>query len=255
MNPTLSDLIGGIQTVTLGDEEARRRRTQKSILERKAPPTFQIIVEIQERDRVTIHPEVSKAVDAVLRGQTPQSEVRWIDDTGEIRKTEIAASPLQHKKQSAPKEKVPRLYLFGINRSKLEEAARERKLVIDITATLGEASLLLTTKNYYRRKPQKIRDAEASGIPIHAIKSNNIPQLMQCLDSIYISQSDSTIASAMNEAQDAIIRTKKGKGPVELSPQNAYIRRLQHLLAESSNLSSRSLGKDPERRVKIVETD
>ena len=56
MNPTLSDLIGGIQSVTLGDEEAKRRGTQKSILERKAPPTFDIVVEIQERDKVAIHP-------------------------------------------------------------------------------------------------------------------------------------------------------------------------------------------------------
>ena len=68
MNPTLSDLIGGIQTVTLGDEEARRRGTQKSILERKAPPTFEIIVEIQEWDRVAIHPNGRDTADANLRG-------------------------------------------------------------------------------------------------------------------------------------------------------------------------------------------
>ena len=67
MNPTLADLIGGIQSVTLGDEEARRRGTQKSILERKSPPTFDIVVEIQERDRVAIHPDVGEAVDALLR--------------------------------------------------------------------------------------------------------------------------------------------------------------------------------------------
>jgi stage III sporulation protein SpoIIIAA len=76
LNPTLSDLIGGIQSVTLGDEEARRRRTQKSILERKAPPTFHIVVEIQERDRVVIHPDVAEAVDAILHGNPQKSEVR-----------------------------------------------------------------------------------------------------------------------------------------------------------------------------------
>ena len=68
LNPTLSDLIGGIQTVTLGDEEARRRRTQKSVLERKAPPTFDVVVEIQDRDRVTVHADVAETVDALLRG-------------------------------------------------------------------------------------------------------------------------------------------------------------------------------------------
>ena len=68
LNPTLSDLIGGIQSVTLGDEEARRRRTQKSVLERKAPPTFDVIVEIQDRERVVVHADVAETVDAMLRG-------------------------------------------------------------------------------------------------------------------------------------------------------------------------------------------
>ncbi|MBX6341660.1 MAG: AAA family ATPase, partial [Thermomicrobiaceae bacterium] len=76
MNPTLSDLIGGIQSVTLSDEEARRRGTQKSILERKAPPTFTVMVEIQARDRVAVHRDVAASVDAILRGQPPQVEIR-----------------------------------------------------------------------------------------------------------------------------------------------------------------------------------
>ena len=68
LNPTLSDLVGGIQTVTLGDEEARRRGTQKTVLERKAPPTFDVLVEIVERDRVIVHRSVAETVDAILRG-------------------------------------------------------------------------------------------------------------------------------------------------------------------------------------------
>jgi stage III sporulation protein SpoIIIAA len=82
LNPTLSDLIGGIQSVTLGDEEARRRRTQKSVLERKAPPTFDVIVEIQDRDRVMVHPEVADTVDAMLRGDPVAPELRWRDEAG-----------------------------------------------------------------------------------------------------------------------------------------------------------------------------
>src|SRR6266568_3605028 len=78
MNPTLSDLIGGIQSVTLSDEEARRRGTQKSVLERKAPPTFDVLVEIQDRDRVAIHMPLADVVDTALRGpmQTPKIRVR-----------------------------------------------------------------------------------------------------------------------------------------------------------------------------------
>jgi stage III sporulation protein SpoIIIAA len=82
LNPTLSDLIGGIQSVTLGDEEARRRRTQKSVLERKAPPTFDVIVEIVDRERVAVHSDVADTVDAMLRGDPVAPELRWRDEEG-----------------------------------------------------------------------------------------------------------------------------------------------------------------------------
>jgi stage III sporulation protein SpoIIIAA len=82
LNPTLSDLIGGIQSVTLGDEEARRRRTQKSVLERKAPPTFDVVIEIQDRDKVLVHADVADTVDALLRGDPVSGEQRWRDEEG-----------------------------------------------------------------------------------------------------------------------------------------------------------------------------
>ena len=82
LNPTLTDLIGGIQTVTLGDEEARRRRSQKSVLERKAPPTFDVIVEILDREKVTVHGDVAETVDALLRGDPISAELRWRDEGG-----------------------------------------------------------------------------------------------------------------------------------------------------------------------------
>jgi stage III sporulation protein SpoIIIAA len=91
LNPTLSDLIGGIQSVTLGDEEARRRRTQKSVLERKAPPTFDVVVEIQSRERVMVHPDVAETIDALLRGDPIAPELRWRDEGG------------VHKSQSRPR--------------------------------------------------------------------------------------------------------------------------------------------------------
>jgi len=80
LNPTLSDLVGGIDSVTLSDEEARRRGTQKTVLERKAPPTFDVLIEIQDRKRIIVHHEVGEAVDAILRGWTLSPEVRWIDE-------------------------------------------------------------------------------------------------------------------------------------------------------------------------------
>ena len=252
MNPTLSDLIGGIQTVTLGDEEARRRHTQKSILERKAPPTFDIVVEIQERDRVTVHPDVGQAVDAILHGQPQEAEIRWLDEKGEIRRDKVTTTHALNKKEPAPKREAPRIYLFGINRAKLEEAAREKGIALELATDLKESNLLLTAKNYYGRKPQRIRDAEISGIPIYAVKSNNLPQFRQCLDTIYGTYKDTPTNFAIEEAEKAIIQVREGNGPVELSPQNAYIRRLQHLLVERHSLASHSLGKEPKRRVKIL---
>jgi stage III sporulation protein SpoIIIAA len=83
-NPTLSDLVGGIQSVTLGDDEARRRGTQKSILERKAPPTFDIAIEMLERQRWTVHDDVSASVDALLRGRQPTPQERSVDEKGEV---------------------------------------------------------------------------------------------------------------------------------------------------------------------------
>ena len=93
-NPTLCDLIGGIQAVTLGDDEARRRGSQKTVLERKAPPTFEIAVEMLERHCWVVHEQVADTVDALLRGKKPNPEVRTMDDNGEVKiKREFNGSP------------------------------------------------------------------------------------------------------------------------------------------------------------------
>jgi stage III sporulation protein SpoIIIAA len=84
LNPTLSDLIGGIESVTLSDEEARRRGTQKTVLERRSSPTFDVLIEIQERDRLSVHPDVAAAVDTLVRGVAPQPEIRFRDSEGQI---------------------------------------------------------------------------------------------------------------------------------------------------------------------------
>jgi stage III sporulation protein SpoIIIAA len=185
MNPTLSDLIGGIQTVTLGDEEARRRHTQKSILERKAPPTFSIVVEIVDYYKVTVHSDVTEAVDAVLHGQPPKAEVRWMEEDGEVKRQAITSPLTWESKEEKQPEKPLRFYLFGANRSRLEQVAKEGKKQLRIVGDLKQADIFLTTRSYYRRKPQTIRDAEALGVPIYVLKSNNAAQMRHCLDALY----------------------------------------------------------------------
>jgi stage III sporulation protein SpoIIIAA len=114
-NPTLSDLVGGIQSVTLGDEEARRRGSQKSVLERKAPPTFEIAVEMQERQKWVVHESVADTVDRLLRGNQPARQLRTINEQGQIIITkEIPKVPLEKRSprdgqfsaSSAPRQSV-----------------------------------------------------------------------------------------------------------------------------------------------------
>ena len=259
MNPTLADLVGGIQSVTLGDEEARRRRTQKSILERMSPPTFNIVVEIQDWDKVAIHPDVSQAVDAILRGQPTATETRWLDEAGEVKVEKPPTAVKKAKAKELTSGDQHRLYLFGINRGRLEQMAKEMNLSLDIVDNLQDANLFITSKNYYRRKPQKVRDAETANLPIYVLKSNTPPQIRQMLRNIYPvvgPEKQGSFKLALDEAEAAVEQVRDGQEEgVELSPQSAYIRRLQHLIAERNALSSQSTGKDPNRRVRIYKSE
>ncbi|AKG53724.1 hypothetical protein DGWBC_1069 [Dehalogenimonas sp. WBC-2] len=259
-NPTLSDLIGGIQAVTLGDEEAKRRGTQKTVLERKAPPTFNIIVEIQERDQVAVHPNAAEAVDAILRGHPAETEIRSLDENGEVVITRIKPDSVRNDRH--PKNavvvipEIPRLYLFGINRSRLEEIAEEMQVKLSITERLNDAGMLVTSRNYFRRRPQRIRDAETQGLPVYVLKSHTPAQFRQFLNMLsrrepQQAQESGALDPALLEAEEAAQRVKSGADSVELSPQGAYIRRLQHLVAERNQLGSSSKGHEPRRRVNI----
>jgi len=258
-NPTLSDLIGGIQAVTLGDEEAKRRGTRKTILERKAPPTFSIVVEIQDRNQVAIHSDTADAVDAKLRGQPLATEVRFLDEAGEVQvQKEMPYSAddyMPKKKPSIIRKQLPGFFLFGINRRRLEQVSRDMNLKLSIVDKLAEANLLVTSKNYYRRKPQKIRDAEAANLPIYVLKNHTPSQFRQFLNTIYPGTSKNSqpnqLKIAIDDVEQAVDQVQSGQESVELNPQSAYIRRLQHLVAERNNLSSDSFGEEPDRRVRI----
>lgn len=105
-NPTLSDLVGGIESVTLGDEEARRRRTQKTVLERAAEPTFPLAVEMHSRSRWLVHRDVARTVDLLLRGQLPRPQVRELDGDGQLRLRE-SSPPLPLTRPGGEEERMP----------------------------------------------------------------------------------------------------------------------------------------------------
>jgi hypothetical protein len=289
-NPTLSDLIGGIQSVTLGDEEARRRGTQKSILERKAPPTFDVLVEIQSWDRVAVHADVAETVDSMLRGYRIPAQVRDLDEDGDVRVVDQPRAPFAAggaggrrasssglARSDAAGERRPRgavsaepldaeapppfrrVYPFGISRKRLEQAVRETGAPVAIAEELSDADTVMTLRAYFRRKPQALRDAESRGIPIYVLKTNTVVQMEQGLLSMsqYAgAEGGPHVNYAMQEAEDAITGMLNGAGEeIELSPQNAYIRRLQHQMAQRYNLSSRSHGREPQRRVVVSRED
>jgi stage III sporulation protein SpoIIIAA len=347
LNPTLSDLVGGIQTVTLGDEEARRRGTQKTVLERKAPPTFDVVVEIVERDSVIVHRNVAETVDAILRGHMVPPESRWRDG-GELRAatkydyriSETAAgnpafAPLEptgsfgafgrgrggssgmggatglrplpgrgggarggrampgerlsgdrfepsetsdprrgleqalrdtqvteqelveqpvgaSRPRSANRSHRPlNLFAFGVSRKRLEQAVRELGVPVTTARELDDADAVVTLRNYYRRKPAALRDAESNGIPIYVLKTNTILQMENLLASLFDLEADPSEA-ALRETAEAIGLVQASGRPMELDPQNAYVRRLQHQMAERNNIMSRSRGTEPNRRVELM---
>ncbi|MCH7811339.1 MAG: AAA family ATPase [Chloroflexi bacterium] len=254
-NPTLSDLIGGIESVTLSDEEARRRRTQKTVLEREAPPTFDVLVEIQSWVRVAIHKDVASTVDAMLRGFEEPPEVRELDENGDMRV--VTSGDLAQEERAlqrlGPEPEAPprRIYPFGVSRRRLEQAVRQTGAAVALAEHLTDADVVMTLRNYYRRKLPALREAEARGVPIYVLRANTVMQMEQCLLSMQTSGSMDPLDRALDEAEDAALQVANGGRLVELAPQNAYIRRLQHQLAQQYSVSSRSTGREPQRRVRV----
>ncbi len=274
VNPTLNDLLGGIQTVTLSDEEARRRGTQKSVLERKAPPTFDALVEIMDRHRVTVHMPLADVVDDALRGRPHPAQLREMrdgqglttrlvepspfDDRGSRELFEGEPSPFPGGRRSLSLASIPEgatgnttsVFPYGVSRVYLEQAVRELKVPVRIQHHVDDADMVLTLKNYYRRRDSPLRTAEAEGIPISILRSNTVAQVRNFLSQLYSLEPVDPTDAALREARAGIEQARQGTS-VELSPQNAYIRRLQHQLVEESELVARSTGREPRRRLRI----
>ncbi|HIQ02318.1 MAG TPA: AAA family ATPase [Anaerolineales bacterium] len=261
LNPTLSDLVGGIESVTLSDEEARRRGTQKTILERRAPPTFDVLIEIQDRQRLLIHPSVAESVDALLRGRPLEAELRYRDPGGEIRTEKQAPTSLEERERKRPDAPSPlpealepvRIFSYGIARNRLARAAKRMHVPIYLVDNLGQAEVLITTKGFYRKRPRLVADAERRGLPIYALRANTVAQMEAALSDLFEMESRSSdpLHQAVREAEEAIRQVLGGVPEVELSPQNAYIRRRQHEMAHAAGLDSYSVGEGANRRVRI----
>ena len=272
LNPTLSDLVGGVQSVTLGDDEARRRGSQKAILERKAPPTFDAVVEIQTWDRVAVHDNIGRVVDAYLRGLPIVPETRWLDEPGRVMKArdtrgaeqraargaeQRAADPPPriseqvHHPETESAGPPQKLFLFGVRRDRVEEASREVGVPVNVVNELRIADVVLTTKTHYRRGSRVVKTAEETSKPVYVLRKNTAPHVQQFLRARGgVNGLDPKADEALQEAHDAAQRVMEGEEEsVTLLPQAAYIRRLQHILAAKYSVTSRSAGREPQRHV------
>ncbi|MCY3831469.1 MAG: AAA family ATPase [Chloroflexi bacterium] len=225
LNPTLSDLIGGIESVTLSDDEARRRGTQKVVLERRTAPTFDIMIEIQARDRLVVHSDVASAVDSMLRSRPMPAELRERDETGLIQVSEYVLEadsrsaparpgakqisgngPAAHahvvrgnrdngKTRSEMKDAAalanarnlrPRIvYAYGVARNRLEQAARRLAVPLLLTDDFGDAEAIVTLKTHYRRRPRLISDGERRGLSIYVLRANTVTQMENFLVDLF----------------------------------------------------------------------
>ncbi|HEX2643047.1 MAG TPA: R3H domain-containing nucleic acid-binding protein [Thermoanaerobaculia bacterium] len=292
-NPTLSDLVGGIQAVTLSDEEARRRGTQKTVLERKAPPTFEVLIEIQDKDRLAVHHNVAEVVDRFLREIPPRPEIRRrmadggveidridrTDRAGAAQRAtggghggagsaggaakERAEPPAPGAAPAGPspfqggrnRRRTVKLFPYAVSKGKLDRAIRKLRVPALVVDDLDEADVVVTLKAQERRAPRRLRDAEARGVPVYIIKSNTIAQMENFLiDAFELADPAEQAAEddeALREVEEAIDEALDQGKPVELNPQNTYVRRLQHQVAERYGLTSESKGEEPYRRVVI----
>jgi stage III sporulation protein SpoIIIAA len=271
-NPTLVDLIGGIQTVTLGDDEARRRGTQKTVLERAAQPTFDICVEIIDRQTLAVHQDVGEAVDQLLRGWKIHPEIRRRDEsTGAfqvVQKPEPVVSSVEGLAPFAtdwgnPQETHLKIYPYAVSKGLLERVVKTMQLPIEVVKSIDEADAILALRSYARAGAKIYSLAEARQVPVYVVKSNNLPQLQKVLrEALHLDTAESIGVDiegdvdetevALEEAREAITRVMDRLEPAELTPRRAYIRRLQHQLVERFNLSSRSIGDEPMRRLRIL---
>jgi stage III sporulation protein SpoIIIAA len=224
LNPTLSDLVGGIESVTLSDEEARRRGTQKTVLERRSPPTFDMLIEIQTRDKLAVHLDVGDSVDALLRGYPIPPELRYRDEQGEIhiehsthpakraigtqvysrqpmefgkdRSQPVAENRSRVSEEREMQEEAGnkptlstlqpvRIYPYGVARNRLIQAAKYLGVPAVVVNELEEAQVLVTLRSYYRNRQHPVVEAENRGMPIYVLRANTVNQMQHFLSDLY----------------------------------------------------------------------
>ena len=284
-NPTLSDLVGGIQSVTLGDDEAKRRSSQKTVLEREKQPTFDIVIEILDRNTLAVYKNTSEAVDYILRGWPIRPEIRKVDKVYDFSATQTTPVParvpnvidkinaldntIEHpeslkfsfsrQKYVEEVKKFKKIYLYAVSRSIAEKVIERLDLNAEITRNLDDADIVIAHKNFIKGGAKVLSNAEENRIQIFYVKTNSMAQIQkvikEALDIADLNEKQTfydITEKALDEAKSAIDKILAGAKDVELKPQNQQIRKLQHELVEQHNLESTSVGEGENRHLRIV---
>mgnify|MGYP001397150151 CR=1 FL=1 len=200
-NPILCDLVGGIEPVTLGDEEAKRRGTQKIVLERRSPPTFETLVEIKSFNKVAVYKDTAATIDKILRGSKISPEVRELD-----KKNNVMISKKTTSNDKAENLQVKKIHPYAIDKTRVQEVIDESALPFNVTTKIEDADLVITLRPHFRSKKGPLKEAENNNIPIHILRNNTRTQIFQVLSKIEISdlkkrQNDS-INAKLEEVSD-----------------------------------------------------
>lgn len=275
-NPVLSDLVGGIQSVTLGDDEAKRRACQKTVLEREKQPTFDIVIEIIDRNTLAVYPNTSEAVDCILRGWPIKPQIRKVDQTQppepnlveKINKLDskintandclkFSFSREQYVKEIKGYKKI---YIYAVSRTIIDKSIERLNLNAELTKNIDDADIIIAHKNFAKGGNKILSIANENRLPVYYIRSNSTSQVQKVLkEALGLQDNDANVTmfrdeteEALDEAKEAIQRVLEDGEEVELSPQNQQIRKMQHELVEQHNLNSTSVGEGEERHLKIV---
>ena len=254
LNPTLSDLVGGVQTVTLSDEEARRRRTTKTVSERRAPPTFDIVVEMEDRDELLVHRDTGAAVNTILRGFQPPSERREQSANGAIRVARHEP-PAQTPSLEQPRQREGplRVYPYALSRDLLERVIRSLGLDARTVGNPEQADMIVALRSRgedFRLK----RVMETSDASLHLIKrntANEMRRLLQQAMHVIEGIEDEEVQEAANEAEAAVRQVLAEGVEVVLPPRPPTLRKMQHRIIAGHRLMAISSGREPDRHLVI----
>jgi nucleoside-triphosphatase THEP1 len=252
MNPTLSDLVGGVQTVTISDEEARRRGTTKTVIERKAPPTFDILIEMISRNEVNIHKDTAQAVDILLRGLKPPSEQRKLTPDGQVEIEERAGASTQQEKKMLRHGAV-RIYLHGVSRDLLERAIRQLGLKVRVAASPENSDMIFALRSYDSDHGLR-RLTRHFDVPVHLAKRNSASEMRRMLQKVFnIVQgiAEEEVQDAVQETRTAIQQVRERGIEIALQPRRPALRKVQHRMIAGSGLEATSTGVEPKKHLVV----